>query len=83
MQEDFEIKSLCHCLWDWFFLKTAPRMQEDLWNYSHCVTVYEIDFFLKLRPECKKTLKLSHCVTVYEIDFFLKLRPECKKTLKL
>ena len=29
MQEDYEIIVMCHCLWDWFFLKTAPRMQED------------------------------------------------------
>jgi hypothetical protein len=33
-------------------------MQEDYEIIVNCVTVYEIDFFLKLLPECRKTMKL-------------------------
>jgi hypothetical protein len=38
VRQTMNYSQLCHCLRDWFFFKTAPRMQEDY--ESHCVTVY-------------------------------------------
>ena len=33
-----------------FFLKLLPECRKSMKLYSHCVTVYEIDFFLKTAP---------------------------------
>ena len=46
--------SLCHCLWVWFFLKTAPRMQQD-YEIIVIESMFIItDFFVKIVPECRE-----------------------------
>jgi hypothetical protein len=46
--------------------------------YSHCVTVYEIDFFLKTAPRMQENYEIIAVVPLFIISnywFFVKISP--------